>query len=286
MPPHLQVLVAIAAMATGSHQVEIGDCYDISQQLVSVVLARVARAIAGLARHHIKVPAGNSLNKVMQDFYSIAGMPGVIGCVDCTHIRIAKPPREDSEIFRCRKGFFSLNTQAVCGPDLMFYNIVARWPGSVHDARIFENSRIHDDLQDGLLPGHLLGDSAYACRKYLLTPLLAPNSVHEVNYNTSHIKTRNTIERAFGVLKRRFSYLGKCMRTNLETTQAVIVASVVLHNIAVQTKLDMEDDIRHVNENLQNVQDIAVEHLNQERNAHDEPVQGRLKRAMIIREYF
>lgn len=137
VPPYLQVLLALAAMATGSHQVVVADCFDVSQKLVSQCLARVARAIAGLVHQSIKFPNGGDLQKVTQDFYTIAGMPGVIGCVDCTHVPIVRPTREDSELFRCRKGYFSLNIQAICGPDLKFYNIVARWPGSVHDARIF-----------------------------------------------------------------------------------------------------------------------------------------------------
>lgn len=41
----------------------------------------------------------------------------------------------------------------------------------------------------------LLGDSAYPCKSYLLTPLLQTHSSNEVNYNRAHIKTRNTIER-------------------------------------------------------------------------------------------
>lgn len=43
------------------------------------------------------------------------------------------------EEFRNRKGYFSLNVQAVCDADLRLMNVVARWPGSAHDA-IFKNS--------------------------------------------------------------------------------------------------------------------------------------------------
>lgn len=286
MPPHLQVLLALAAMASGSHQVVIADCFDVSQTLVSECLARVARAIASLSHQYIAFPTGDTLDKVIEDFHAIAGMPTIVGCIDCTHIKIIKPPHNDAEIFKCKKGYFSLNIQAICGPDLLFYNIVSRWPGSVHDAKIFENSRIHDALQDGLLPGHLLGDSGYANRKYLLTPLLSPNNPQEERYNASHIQTRNTIEIAFGVLKRRFSYLGKTIRTNLETTKAIIVASAVLHNIAVNTRLDMEDDINAVNENIQNNDFNVIDDFVQARNDNNESLQGRLRREQIIREYF
>lgn len=44
------------------------------------------------------------------------------------------------EEFRNRKGYFSLNVQAVCDADLKLMNVIARWPGSTHDATIFNNS--------------------------------------------------------------------------------------------------------------------------------------------------
>lgn len=285
VPPHLQVLITLACMASGSHQAVIGDCYDVSQARVSQCLSRVARAIAFLSNRYIQYPARNMLFKVMNDFQAIAGMPDVVGCIDCTHIKILRPSRDDSELFQCREGFFSLNIQAICGPDLVFYNIVSRWPGSVHDSKIFENSRIYNELQDGLLHGHLLGDSGYHCSKYLLTPLMNPNGPHEEAYNRSHIKTRNTIERAFGVLKRRFCYLGTTMRTNLDTTKAIIVASAVLHNIAIHTKLDMEEEVRDVHADMQH-ENINVPDNDPAMQNNNAALQGRLKREQIIRDYF
>jgi hypothetical protein len=39
-------------------------------------------------------------------FYNMAGSPGVVGCLDCTHVRIKNPL-----IYCNRKGFYSLNVQ-------------------------------------------------------------------------------------------------------------------------------------------------------------------------------
>lgn len=276
MPSHLQVLIAIRCIASGSHQVSVGDCYNVSQTRVSQCLSVVSRAIASRSRHYIKFPVGNDIHTTIQQFYDLRQMPGVIGAVDCTHIAITRPSCDNPELFRCRKGFFSLNVQAICGPDLTFYNIVARWPGSVHDSRIFENSRICAILEEDLMPGHLLGDSGYPCRRYLLTPVAAPSNHHEEAYNRSHINTQNTIERAFGVLKRRFAYLGTTMRTSLDNTKAIVVASVVLHNIAVRTRLVLPGD---------NEEAIVNQVDNQYQGGH-ENIQGRLKRQQIIRSHF
>jgi len=101
--------------------------------------------------------------------------------VDGTHIRIVSPGGDEAEIYRNRKGFFSINMQGVCTSDLKFVNLVARWKGSVHDSRVFENSRISAVLANGIGPrGHLLADSAYTLRKYLLTPYDNPITPEQI----------------------------------------------------------------------------------------------------------
>lgn len=68
--------------------------------------------------------------------------------------------------------------QAVTGPNLEFYNVVARWPGSVHDSRIFDNSRARVLYEENRVPGVLLGDAGYACHPFLMTPLVNPGSAN------------------------------------------------------------------------------------------------------------
>jgi hypothetical protein len=81
--------------------------------------------------------------------------------------------------------FFSINVQAVC--DLKIRNIVARWPGSVYDSSIFNDSSLCAQLENGRYEdGFLLGDSGYACRSFILTPLLNPRTPAEEAYNNSH----------------------------------------------------------------------------------------------------
>lgn len=132
----------------------------------------------------------------------------------------------------------------VCDARLKIRNVIARWPGSVHDSTIFNDSPLCAQLERGDFgTGVILGDSGYPCRPYLLTPLLHTRTAAEEAYNRAQISTRNPIERLFGVLKRRFPCLQIGMGLKIKNIPPIIVACAVLHNIALlQSDAFMEDD--------------------------------------------
>ncbi|GBP60940.1 Putative nuclease HARBI1 [Eumeta japonica] len=166
--------------------------------------------------------------------HDIAGFPGVVGCIDCTHIKIKNPGGSQAEVFKNRKRWFSLNIQAVGGPNLQLFDIVARWPGSSHDNFIYNSSSVKQRMLSREIEGLLLGDNGFALSPTLMTPFMSPSGSAQEIYNNAHIKTRNTIERAFGIWKRRFPCLQLGLNIKKETAVAVICACAALHNTALQ----------------------------------------------------
>lgn len=121
-------------------------------------------------------------------------------------------------------------------------DIVARWPGSVHDTTIFNDSNIRARFENGeFTPYSIVGDGGYPCRTYLLTPVVDPQTVPQQRYNNAQIRTRNPIERLFGVWKRRFPCLSLGMRLSPQKTCEVIVATAVLHNICSEINDDFDE---------------------------------------------
>ena len=92
----------------------------------------------------------------------------------------------------------------VCDAELKFVDVVAKWPGSVHDARILRRSPLFEAFESNRNPvtGFMLGDSGYMLRDWLLTPLTNPRTPREMAYNYHQSSARTTVERSIGVAKK------------------------------------------------------------------------------------
>lgn len=291
--PMNRVLTALRFYATGAFNILIGDCSNVHRTTVLRIIHEVSDIIASYRPRFVQFPTQQEIRNVMDGFYGIGGFPGVIGAIDCTHIRIQSPGGDNAELFRNRKSYFSLNVQTICDHNLLIRDIVARWPGSVHDSTIFQNSACRAKFEAGEIPhGYLLGDGGYACRPYLLTPLLNPQTPGEQRFNNSHIKTRNTVERSYGVWKRRFPVLSMGLRCGLERNMTIIVATAVLHNIARAANEDdppEDPEMTRLLEELEQRRGSDVNHgpVPQEHlMGRNDGISGRAYRQAIINQYF
>ncbi|KAL6629318.1 hypothetical protein ACP70R_029083 [Stipagrostis hirtigluma subsp. patula] len=64
---------------------------------------------------------------------------GCIGAIDGTHIPVVVDNDKVAQ-YICRKGYTSQNVLAVCDFDMRFTFVLAGWPGSVHDMRVFRDA--------------------------------------------------------------------------------------------------------------------------------------------------
>uniref|UniRef100_A0A915IQZ8 DDE Tnp4 domain-containing protein n=1 Tax=Romanomermis culicivorax TaxID=13658 RepID=A0A915IQZ8_ROMCU len=185
----------------------------------------------------------------------------ILEMMDLIKDGIERPSNRSHALPPLIQSFHFLNIQGVCDVAGYFTNLTVMWPGSTHDAGVFNELALCHQLENGEHLGHLLGDSGYGSKIFLLTPYLSPKTPKQVRYNNTHKRTRILIEQVFGQWKRRFTILHGDLRVKYEHALLVIICCSILHNIAVKHRLpDFEemnedlDDHEFPNLNVQNLQ--------------------------------
>ncbi|KAJ8926629.1 hypothetical protein NQ314_020993 [Rhamnusium bicolor] len=282
-----RVLIALKFYAEGRYQLDIAcnKYLDVSQSTVSRCLAEVTGALnrPDVFNEWVKFPHNfEKLNKTRLEFYNQHGFPGVIGCIDYTHVAIYPPNIEHSdypEYLYVNRKSHSINVQLICDANLKILNICARYPGSTHDSFIWNHSNVQTLMRNLHQRTHtdyyLLGDSGYPLRSWLLTPLEEEpaQNTPEHTYNSIHKTTRVKIECCNGLLKGRFRCLIKhrVLHYNPAFSCKIINACAVLHNMCIEYNIPAPDL-----EGEENEEDNAFRRVN------PELANGRRARSKVI----
>ena len=108
-----------------------------------------------------------------------------------------------------------------------------------------------------------------------MTPLADPHTAPERRYTAAQIRTKNTVERMFGVWKRLFSCLSMSIRTKLSTTLTIIMATAVLYSFVRRRNDPIEE------ENLEDPYENALLVMNDQGLA----LRNATRRALIIQHF-
>ena len=130
--------------------------------------------------------------------------------------------------------------QGVCDHKRKFTDVFVGWPGSVHDARIFDNSNLklrvdHNPFEMVPEGSFMLGDCAYKLETLMMVPYknFGSFTLEQRNYNYAQSSPRNIIERAFSLLKSRFCRLRLIELKDMLLVCEYIVSVCILHNFCI-----------------------------------------------------
>ncbi|CAH2243292.1 putative nuclease HARBI1 [Pararge aegeria] len=251
----IKILTALAFYGQGGYQKEVGtNLLGLSQTSVHDCLRDVTNALNSpkILRKYIKFPRTNQeLEEVSRGFFQEFGIPGVAGCIDGTHVAIIRPCENEGAYFN-RKNYHSINVLIICDSKLNILYVDASFGGACHDSHVWSQCPVDHFMQQLHSRGEgtycLLGDSAYAQRPWLMTPVprANPGSAEEY-YNRLHAHARSAADRCIGVLKGRWRCMlaHKVLRYSPIKAGKMVNACVVLHNFANQAGLtvDLQEEL-------------------------------------------
>ncbi|XP_048481507.1 putative nuclease HARBI1 [Plutella xylostella] len=146
------VLIALGFFAAGSYQRGVGQgaTHGVSQSTVSRAIAEVTDALNHpqiLAKYIVFPRTPEARNTVKRRFFEVHNFPGIVGCIDGTHVCILRPAQNEEEYFN-RKHTHSLNVQIICDADLIIIlSVDASDGGATHDSAVWNGHPLKEYLQ-------------------------------------------------------------------------------------------------------------------------------------------
>ncbi|XP_068135955.1 putative nuclease HARBI1 [Hyperolius riggenbachi] len=237
IPGIVKLLNCLHFFSSGSFQTKASAIGGVSQSTFSRFLVPVIQALKKHVHTFINFPKDKAgWQKLKSDFYEVAGVPHVMGVLDCMHIAVSAP-HEREEIYRNKEGYHSVNVQMIVDSNGRILSLFSAFPGSSQNSSILRQSSVYEGFENGRLSGGwLLGGPVYACRPWLLTPVLEPQTPAEKAYNEAHAKSIAVIDNTFRMLKTHYKCLDKSgggLQYDPTKVSDIIVACCILHNISM-----------------------------------------------------
>ena len=219
VPLDKKVLITLRYLGSKETVRDIGDRFNVTDSTVITCKRQIVSALANsLKTRFVKWPGQNELDGIAQAFDDMGNyhFPGILGAIDGCHIEI-EAPSENPNAYYNRKQFHSIILQGVCNHELVFTSINVGWPGRVHDAKVFRNSKLFDSgfvkCQNGHF--HLVGDAAYPIKSWLMTPYR--DNGHLSN-RQRHFNTALSSKRQVSYGKRTIKEIKTCLYHRYSST--------------------------------------------------------------------
>ena len=255
-----QLALTLYFLSDGGRMRKTANAFGCGLSTVSCIFSKVTKAIGiNLSSLYINTPTTEKeVVELAAGFYVAHGFPQCIGAVDGTHIPLRRPIENATDYIN-RKGFYSLNVQGCVDYRYCFIDVNIKWPGSVHDARVFAQSSLNRMLMDGTIPNSpriivqnedpvpicILGDPAYPLLPYLMKEFpKGGNTPSEQFFGYRLSSSRMVVECAFGRLKARFGILQRPIDLDMKNIPYTILSCFILHNFCEMEGESINDDLR------------------------------------------
>jgi len=216
----------------------------------------------GLVPEEVKLPRGDELRKVMDEFQADCGLPYVAGAMDGTFIELGTSPEvgESKRYYWNYKQRYSIIALAIVDARKQFLAADIGRPGGTGDAATWQHSSLKTCLlgdvilnaepmmlEDVSIKPYLIADGAFPLGPRVMKAYLGPSAglppahADQRAFNNALCHGRRVVEMAFGRLKGRWRILTKNNIGKPGVLSKVTKVAMALHNVAERYNCALEE---------------------------------------------
>ncbi|KAM0730299.1 Protein ALP1-like [Formica fusca] len=238
--------MTVRYLATGDSLKSMSLAFRVGISTTSQIIRETCIAIWDSMQQEFFTPSQENWLQVHNEFALRWNFPHCVGALDGKHVVITAPANSGSSFYNY-KGQHSIVLMALVSSDYKFLMVDIGAQGRHSDGGIFKNSEIGRRFSEGLmdlpppslidrahthpLPFVIVADEAFQLNSFTMRPYPGRNITPEkriFNYRLS--RARRVVENAFGIMAARWRIYHKPMNTSLATTEAIVQATICLHN--------------------------------------------------------
>ncbi|XP_066346478.1 protein ALP1-like [Miscanthus floridulus] len=261
LSPLQKCTAAIRQLATGSCADELDEYLKIGETTAMEALKNFVKGVREVfGERYLRRPTMEDTERLLK-LGEKRGFPGMFGSIDCMHWQWERCPNAwKGQFTRGDQKVPTLILEAVASHDLWIWHVFFGVAGSNNDINVLNQSTVFINELKGQAPrvqymvngnqhniGYFLADGIYPEWAVFVKSIRLPITEKEKKYAEEQEGARKHIERAFGVLQRRFCILKRPARLyDRAVLRDVVLACIILHNMIVED--EKEPDI--IEENL------------------------------------
>jgi len=199
-----------------------------------------------------KLDDTDKLNEISEGFSKCCNgrLKGCVMAIDGWVCRTRCPSKNEhmnQVAFRNRKGFFGLVCMAGCDSQCRFLMFSTKFPGATNDSLAWPLTDFYNEvIATDRLPSqfYLVSDEAVSSTEYVVSPYSGRSiGLYRDSFNYHLSAMRQCIERAFGLLTRRWGIFWRPLSCDMARWSTIISVCAKLHNVCID--FDVTKDQRN-----------------------------------------
>ena len=254
-----KVVAAFRMLAYGIPADFLDDSVRLGESTIIECLKRFVKAVVEVfGEEYLRAPNAQDISRLLA-INNARGFPGMLGSIDCMHLKWEMCPTAWRGAYAGHKDGPTMILEAVASQDLWIWHAFFGLPGSLNDINVLRRSPLFQSLTSGTAPqveymvngnkytmGYYLADGIYPAWATFVKAFQSPQGNKKIHFTAVQEAVRKDVERAFGVLQKRFAMVrGPARFWSKEDLWYIMQACVILHNMIVEDERDEEEDFNY-----------------------------------------